>query len=345
MAGRALFIQLRQLGDIILTTPAIREFKKARPDWRLDFLAHPMGKLILAGNPAIDNAYYYDPNSKIAELKLIGKLRQQRYDLVVDFMSNPRSATYTFLAKGGDSLAFDSRRRFAYQEVLPRSKTSDYIVREKFRLLTHLGITAHSEALDLPWGSDDAAAIRPYFAQDKFSQDKKRIILSPTHRRSERQWPKGHYGKLAAFLSEAWQAEVFWIWGPGEESFVKECQAQCPVTSHLAPATTFRQLAAFIAQCDMFIGNSNGPSHVAVAVDTPSLQIHGPTQATAWCPFSPRHQAVFPGLQPHDTGDINQITLDQTIQGCQKMAAIITQQWQNRLTHGGPNHWRESRHH
>ena len=40
------------------------------------------------------------------------------------------------------------------------------------------------------------------------------------------------------------------------------------------------------------MGNSNGPSHVAVAVDVPSLQLHGHTTAESWCPSTERHRAL-----------------------------------------------------
>jgi heptosyltransferase-2/heptosyltransferase-3 len=50
-----------------------------------------------------------------------------------------------------------------------------------------------------------------------------------------------------------------------------------------------------MANCDLFLGNSNGPSHVAVAVDIPSLQLHGTTLAASWCPLSERHRALQAG--------------------------------------------------
>ena len=49
-----LVVQLRQLGDILLTTPVISALRELYPNAKLSFLAHPMGKLVLSGNPSID---------------------------------------------------------------------------------------------------------------------------------------------------------------------------------------------------------------------------------------------------------------------------------------------------
>ena len=81
----------------------------------------------------------------------------------------------------------------------------------------------------------------------------------------------------------------------------KKSQYKQPNTNEIiCPKTSFRELAAVMANADLFIGSSNGPSHVAVAVDTPSLQLHGPTQARAWCPMSDRHRGMQSRLHIQD---------------------------------------------
>ena len=83
---------------------------------------------------------------------------------------------------------------------------------------------------------------------------------------------------------------IIWVWGPGEESLVRQGQELATVPTLLAPPTSFRELAALLSKCDLFVGNSNGPSHVAVAMDVKSVQLHGHTRATSWCPPRPEHR-------------------------------------------------------
>lgn len=292
-----LLIQLRQLGDILLTTPCIREIKREMPNAKITFLSHSMGKLILEGNPYVDEYFCYDnKTSFLEELKIMRTLRARNFDLVIDFMNNPRSALYTRFTGCLERVAFQSRRRMAYTATVPRAKESDYIVREKFKLLREAGFSPLSENLTLPWVEKHTAPFMNLLGHaPEFRDAPLRVVLSPTHRREHRQWPKAAYAELADRLVREWKAAVIWIWGPGEESFIDATMALCQEKTIKAPPTSFREMAALIANCDLMVANSNGPSHVAVATEICSLQLHGHTMASAWCPLNDRHRAIQTG--------------------------------------------------
>src|SRR5262249_20340920 len=146
-----------------------------------------------------------------------------------------------------------------------------------------------------------------------------RIVLSPTHRRVERRWSLENYAKLADYLTKDWGAFVSWLWGPGEEQEIDKVMSLCKEKTYKAPPTTFRELAAFVANHDLFSGNSNGPSHVAIAVGIMSLQLHGFTQASAWSPLNEDHQAV------ENHNGINQITVAEICTKLQNMKMHIGQ--------------------
>lgn len=342
MARKILVIQLRQLGDILLTTPCFRELKRAWPDATIDFLSHPMGKLIVDDNPYLNRHLTYDPNGGWKkEWALIQELRRASYDLVLDYMYNPRSALYARLSGSKRRLAFPNRRAILFTEIVPQEKHIDYIVREKFLYLKYLGIDPQSIALDLPWSEKHTGPILKLLKDDAaFASAPLRIAISPTHRREARQWPLDRYARLADRLVREWGAAVIWLWGPGEEDFVKAAMALCVEPMRLAPKTSFRELAAVIAACDLFIGNSNGPSHVTVAVDTPSLQLHGPTYAATWCPQTERHQ----GLQAHakapgGRGPIDGLGEDEVWQALLGMLPLLRKTAESRVQKGVRMHW------
>lgn len=285
-----LLIQLRQLGDILLTTPTIRALKQHAPSCSVSFLSHPMGKLILQDNPLLDEHIVMPSEGVGQQIKCFMDLRDRKFDMVFDLMGNPRSALATFATRAPMRVGFAANRRWAYNLLVPRISGSDYIVKEKFRILAAAGITGADERLMLPWNESHLAASEAYF--NKAVAPSLRVVLSPTHRRLERKWPAHAWTELADTLVNKWKARVYWAWGPGEEAEVRDLQRRCSFRTEIAPKTSLRELAAFIAQCDLFVGNSNGPSHVAVAVNTPSIQLHGPTDAPSWCPMTARHLAL-----------------------------------------------------
>ncbi|NRA64610.1 MAG: glycosyltransferase family 9 protein [Pseudobacteriovorax sp.] len=247
----------------------------------------------MSGNPDIDKLYTYNEAKGIGpQLSLLQQLRKRRYDVVVDFMYNPRSALFTYLSGAEKRVAFPSRRRWFYTHIVEQPKHPVYIAIEKQRLLAELGVDSDISQLYLPWTSEDTGVWQSFVKEHNLLDRRPIVCLSPTHRRPIRQWPGDCYARLADYLVRAKEAHVVWVWGPGENEFVSDIRDHCETKTHMAPKTSFAELAAFFANSDLFIGNSNGPSHVAVATNTPSIQLHGPTIGVTWCPDNQRHRFI-----------------------------------------------------
>ena len=266
-----------------------------------------MGKAILEHNPFLNKLLtYHDGDSLSQQISLLFRLRKEKFDLVIDFMNNPRSALMTMATGAAVRTAFYSPRRIAYNRTPKRPDGGQYITQEKFLLLKTCGFKPSDQSPVFPWASDD---LKPwsYFEQGLPPEERRkiRVVLSPTHRRKIRKWPLSCYAALADYLSHAWDALVIWIWGPGEGQEIDYAITLCKSKTFKAPPTNLRELAALTSQQDLFIGNSNGPSHIAVAADIHSLQLHGHTEARAWCPETEKHQS----LQALDYGYSENVTL------------------------------------
>lgn len=290
---KILIIQLRQLGDILLTTPAVRAIKDQMPEAEVDFMTYPMGRLIIPGNPLIQNHIIAPQEGVMAAMTFARKLREKHYDVVIDFMATPRSAVIARLVPAYERIAFHTSRAPLFTQTIPRACSDQYIVREKFQLLKPIGITSSDVRMMLPVDEQDFNVPRKFInSVPELSESKMRVILSPTHRRDKRKWPLERWAQLAIWLERSRHAKVIWIWGPGEEEEIDSVIRLSQGVGIKSPKTTFRELAALIKESHLFIGNSNGPSHVAVAMDTPSIQLHGPTSAVSWCPMTERHRAL-----------------------------------------------------
>lgn len=316
---------MRQLGDILLTTPCINAVKRERPNAKLTVLTHAMGRLILDNAPAVDEHFFYDDSWRLPQHIRLGKaLRERKFDLVIDFMNNPRSALLTGFSGGKERLAFQSARSLAYTTTIPRPGPGRYIVQDKFELLRAAGMSPHDESLTLPWFETHTQPfMRLYAGNPNFRAAPLRVVFSPTHRRDVRQWPIDRYARLADRLTREWSASCLFLWGPGEEAVADACLALCKEPVLKAPKTSFRELAALIANADLFIGNSNGPSHVAVAGGICSLQIHGPTSAIAWCPNTPQHRFVQSPSFGTGDGAIGEVTEEMVWATVLAMEAVV----------------------
>jgi heptosyltransferase-3 len=290
---RILVIQLRQLGDILLTTPVIAAIKASLPDAVIDVMTYPMGRLIIPGNPVVSHHLVAPQRGLVESLRFLRELRKHHYDVVLDFMGTPRSALIARLTRARRRIGFSTGRGALYTDVVARDGVPDYIVRDKLRLLTPLGIRSDDVRLCLPWSESDAGVARMFlFEQQEVARSFRRVMLSPTHRRAERRWPVECWAQLARWLQHKQGASVLWAWGPGESDEIDRLIKLAGGVGMKIPQTSFKELAAVIASCDLFIANSNGPSHLAVAVNTPSIQLHGPTRGKSWCPMTERHRML-----------------------------------------------------
>ncbi len=94
---RILIIQLRRIGDVIVTTPVIDALRARFPEARLEFLVEPAAAPVVAGYPGLDESLVFDKSRYWYWLR---DIRARRYDWVLDFMNNPGGVRGSLLERG-----------------------------------------------------------------------------------------------------------------------------------------------------------------------------------------------------------------------------------------------------
>ena len=106
-ARRILVVRLDNLGDVLLTTPAIHAIKTTLPNAEITLLASPVGAQVAQLNPDIQNVIIYEapwmdpwhnlPQNSLREYSMIATLRERRFDGAIIFTSfhqSPLPAAY-----------------------------------------------------------------------------------------------------------------------------------------------------------------------------------------------------------------------------------------------------------
>ncbi|MFH1724164.1 MAG: glycosyltransferase family 9 protein [Elusimicrobiota bacterium] len=305
---RILVIMLRRIGDVILTTPAVRALRRLYPDAVIDFLVEPPAHELLAGDPDISNVLVYGGADLPLRRGLPRTLRalwdyvywpwrvfRSRYDWVIDFMGNPRTAVLTFLSRAGVR-AGPGRvsHRWAYTHRLRQPSEACYGALEKIRMLRSLGLDP-----------DESDAL-PRLSPDPSSEEFARATLNrlpepagpligvvPASRRVTRRWPAESFARLGRMLRDRHGASLLVFWGPGERELARRVRDGIGEGAHLSPETkSLRELAALVGRCRLVVTNCNGPKHIAVGRGVPTLTIHGSSDPVSWTPMGDvRHRA------------------------------------------------------
>ena len=292
---RILLTQLRRIGDVLMTTPSVRAVRKAFPGARIVFLTESPAQELFRYNSRVDEVWTFPLHgSWRARLALLRRLRAERFDLALDFFSNPASAILTRLSGARRRVGFAFRgRALAYSDAVPLPAGRQYAALDKAALLAPLGLALDSPLPELPFGEPE----RAYAAQQLHALGVREgaplVALCPVSRQPYKVWPAERYAALADRLIERHGARILFIWGPGEEHFVRAVRAAMAGRALPDyPVPQLLQLAALLERCTLFVGNDGGPRHFAIAVGTPTVGIFGRPYPENWTP---------PGARLHRT--------------------------------------------
>lgn len=288
---------LRRIGDVLLTTPAVRALRKAWPGAEIDFLVEPPCHEMLHGNPDLTRVLLYG-TAPFNYLYWLARVNRSRYDCVVDFMGNPRTAALTFASRapvraGPAHVA----HAWAYTHKMTQSADrARYSAQEKVLMLGTLGLPVDpADCLPGLAGDPDAEEFAAEAARRMRLPRAGLIVgLVPASRRETRRWPAGRYAELGRLLRDRLSARVIVFWGPGEEALAAAVRDGIGENANLAPKTgSLLQLAALLGRCHLVVTNCNGPRHIATARGVPTVTVHGSSDPAAWNPpDSPLFQAV-----------------------------------------------------
>ncbi|MFC1582883.1 glycosyltransferase family 9 protein [Planctomycetota bacterium] len=306
---KILLIQHRQIGDVLMCTPAIRALRKHLPEADITFAVEPFSYNALKYNPHIN--HFIIPPKKLGPGKFIAlhwKAWRAKYDAVVDFFRGPKATWLTWFTRSPKRISFTGRhRRFGYNiEIEGGDKQVTYAAIQKLRLLKPLGIEEEKDCVPEFFITEEERAWADKLWQDLgIGPDELTVTISPVSRKQYRVWPPEYYSRLCDHLIREHKAKVILTWGPGEENFiqpiVKGMQEE-PITDY--PMPTLLQLQAVLEKTSLLIGNNNGPRHMCIAAGTPSLGLFSKLPPAHWTPPDhPLHTVIQPDPAKDENGN------------------------------------------
>ncbi|MBF0279814.1 MAG: glycosyltransferase family 9 protein [SAR324 cluster bacterium] len=290
-----LLIQLRRIGDVLMTTPSIRALRHAFPDAHITFLTEAPSDQVLKHNPFLNKVLVIRRKSPLSTyLKFLWELRKMNFDLVIDFFSNPRSAQISWFSGALRRIGFNfPGRGFFYTDRIALGGEK-YAAEHKSLLLKELGIEVDSWALDFHISDSDRLYAEQLFQQMGLQSVDFVVSISPVSRQPYKVWPPDRYAQIADNLIERYDAKILFIYGPGEIIFVDQVRQYMKHTAlpdYDIPSLS--QTKAIFEKVQLHIGNDNGPCHFAISAGIPTVTVFGRPKAVNWNPpGQSRHCAV-----------------------------------------------------
>ncbi|MDP2928051.1 MAG: lipopolysaccharide heptosyltransferase II [Candidatus Omnitrophota bacterium] len=289
-----LVIKLSSLGDVILSTAALRAIREKFPqgNYKISFLISEESKDILLRCPHIDELLVCDLKNKdkgLAGLWGIGRiLRKKNFDMVIDLQNSRASHLLAYLSGCINRYGYNNKKfAFLLNHTICDQKPPLDPVTHQFRILKMLGIDLLNNALELWPSSEDQKAVDELLNAQWLSQTQKvvGINISASKRWSTKLWPLEY---LICLTEELGLKDIrVIITGTGEDQALASMLINSLKNTKIINAcgkTNINELAVLIKKCQVFISADSSPLHIASSVGTPFIALFGPTDARRHLP-------------------------------------------------------------
>ena len=286
-----LLIQLKRIGDLILTTPAITALREKFPEATLSLVVSPAVEGLLPAISGVDKVFVVRGKADDA-LDWIA-LAWGKFDYCLDFTRNDRSSFLTLLSQARKRITSDHPnlrtkiRARSYNEFVESPVRFLHTVDYHLALLQPLGIYDASRAirLDLPDSTVEEAEqlLQAAHVGDEF------VILHPGSARAEKFWEVDRWARLIDHCVQERQMQCVLTGGcsPMERTQIATIKSSTRSdVIDLSGKTDLLTLAALVRKARLLIAVDSAPMHFAAAWGTPQVVLFGPTNPFHWHPRS-----------------------------------------------------------
>ncbi|KMQ80199.1 ADP-heptose--lipooligosaccharide heptosyltransferase II [Candidatus Burkholderia pumila] len=301
---RILCIRLDNLGDVLMTTPAIHALRKAQPDRYITLLASRSGMAVARFIDDIDQVIEYHapwvkqpgPADPVKDLAMRERLAQGQFDAAVIFTvysQNPLPAAM-LCHLTGIPLRLAHCRENPYglltdwvQETEPQQGTRHEVERQ-LALVAQVGARAADLHMRFTVPDDDAVSLAQKLQAHGADFDAPYIVVHPGATAASRRWPAERFAQFIRRIGADMKWPVLVTGSQDESALVREVCDSNLYAVDMAGALELGELAMLIQRAQVLVSNNSGPVHLASALNTPVVDLYALT--------NPQH---MPWLTPH----------------------------------------------
>lgn len=274
--ARALFITLSNIGDLVLTTPALMALHDAYPEHVIDIVADARSSALLRHCPFLGTLHHRHKAEGAAGLwRLVRTLRTHSYAAIVDL----RTDFLPWLLRG-------ARRTAPWRRGAHGLHAAEQHFAVTARVLPAPGAIPAARVWCAP---DDAARATDLLASLPAGRW---LGLAPGANWPGKIWPVTYYATLLDQVTDLFSGVVL-FGGAGDAAVTATLTAGCRLPClNLAGQTSLTVAAALLDHLSIFVGNDSGLGHLAAARGTPSLTLFGPGRPARYRPWGPAAQVL-----------------------------------------------------
>lgn len=299
------------LGDMILAGPVFRSLRAWRPEARITALCYQGKRDFLRFATGVDEVLEIPRGRgegrgrRLARWwALLSQLRAARFDLVYDIMQTDRSSALCAWTGAPVRVGFikgtPRLRHRVYTHTAPwidADVEGAHAVDLYLAPLAAARVPVATRSVRIRPSPEETASARARLGALALRGDRPLVVCHPGASSANKCWPLEELAAACDAVQEEIGARLVLIGGPGEGEALHAVRARMRGEAALIPdALPVGELAALLAEADLFFGHDSGPMHVAAAVGTPTVGLFGASRPAQWRPLGEGHTVVRPSM-------------------------------------------------
>lgn len=301
---RILLVRLREIGDVVFTTPAVHALRQRFPEAHLTYIVEPAAAPVVAGNPHLNEVIVAPRRGGLRglldDLALGRRLRTRRFDLAIDFHGGPRASLLTWLSRARVRVGYRVVGRswiYTRRIARPRALRPRHSVVNQWDLLATLDIPPPDPSVSpMEMVADRAAgaAVAERLDRAGVADGDPLVVIHVSAGNPFRRWPPAHFVELVTALATDDPAcRIIVTSGPSEDEaaayVISGARARLggDAAHRILSCGEFSlaELRALLDRAALYIGGDSGPLHIAATTSVPIVGLYGPTLPSRSAPW------------------------------------------------------------
>jgi ADP-heptose:LPS heptosyltransferase len=304
-----LVIDFGQLGDVVMSLPALRAIRERFPRARITVMVGRPGAEIVDMSGQADALISVDrvglrdgfkPVSVMRIFQVVKDVRHRQFDFVIDLHSFSETNLLGFLSGAPKRLfsrrpgrSLDFLANFNPRPPLDKNDPDRHLIDRYLDVLVPLGIKDAPRVPKIMTRAEDDRSVDAMLRKAKAETGSPLVGLFPGAGHPGRCWPLEQFAQLADSLirNDAVRPVIFV--GPEERHLIQRMRVLFPNPCVILDKLSIPQLAAAQARLAVFVSNDTGPVHIAAAVGTPIVVLIDLPRPHAYVPTGPSQRLIF----------------------------------------------------
>lgn len=295
-----LVIKLSAIGDVIHALPVSYALKETYPEARITWVVEPPAYDLLTNNPYIDEIILF----RKKEFKswkgfcknfpnFSAKIREKKYDIVLDLQGLAKSGIIALLARGKKKLGTCDMREMSQYISKPTvgENAHGHIVERYLDVARAIGCRVDNVVFPIYPTEEEKANAQRYLQEGRIKGDY--VVLAVGTNWPNKCWPTSYFARLADHLLAQNITPVLIGGGKNDERLARAIAKDMKGEAvDLVGKTSLKELAAVIRGARALVGGDTGPTHLAAGLGIPAIEIMGPTDSNRNGPYGQSENAI-----------------------------------------------------